>query len=96
MAILVVGGAGYIGSHTVMELLELGKDIVVYDNLSYGHKQAIKDVGLIIGDLSDKTKLGKTIRDYKVDSVIHFASYIQVGESMSHPAEYYRNKVCNT
>lgn len=98
MAILVVGGAGYIGSHTVRELIESGKnrDIVVYDNLSYGYKQAIKDVKLIVGDLADKAKLEKVIRDYNIDSVIHFASYIQVGESMTNPVIYYRNNVCNT
>ena len=96
MAILVVGGAGYIGCHTVRELSELGREIIVYDNLSYGHKQAVKDVKLIIGDLSDKNKLGRTIKDYNINSVIHFASYIQVGESMSHPVDYYRNNVCNT
>ena len=96
MAILVVGGAGYIGSHTVKELIELGKDIVVYDNLSYGHEQAVRDVKLIKGDLGDKVKLENTIRENNIDSVIHFASYIQVGESMSNPVDYYKNNVCNT
>jgi UDP-glucose 4-epimerase len=96
MAILVVGGAGYIGSHTVRELIESGKDVIVYDNLSCGHEQAVKGVKLIKGDIADKIKLVQTIKEYNIDSVIHFAAFIQVGESMAHPIKYYKNNVCNT
>lgn len=96
MAILVAGGAGYIGSHTVRELIEEGFDVVVYDNLSYGHENAIKGVKLIKGDLNDKAMLKKAFKENNIDSVIHFAAFIQVGESMTNPADYYRNNVCNT
>lgn len=96
MAVLVAGGAGYIGSHTVRELIEQGFDVIVYDNLSYGHREAVKGVKLIRGDLNDKVKLKKVFIENKIDSVIHFAAFIQVGESMSKPADYYRNNVCNT
>ena len=94
--ILVTGGAGYIGSHTVRELRERGMDVVVYDNLSTGHIEAIGDTPLVKGDLFDVELLRKTFRDYKVDSVIHFAAYSLVGESMTNPAKYYHNNVAGT
>lgn len=96
MAVLIAGGAGYIGSHTVRELIEQGMDVIVYDNLSYGHQDSVKGVKLIKGDLNDKIKLKKVLIENNIDSVIHFAAFIQVGESMSKPADYYRNNVCNT
>lgn len=94
--ILVTGGAGYIGSHTVRELRERGMDVVVYDNLSTGHIEAIGDTPFVKGDLFDVELLRKTFRDYKVDSVIHFAAYSLVGESMTNPAKYYHNNVAGT
>ena len=94
--ILVTGGAGYIGSHTVRELRERGMDVVVYDNLSTGHVEAIGDTPFVKGDLFDVELLRKTFKDYKVDSVIHFAAYSLVGESMTNPAKYYHNNVAGT
>ena len=96
MSILVTGGAGYIGSHTVKELQNKSKDVVVYDNLSRGHKNAVKDVPLIIGDLLNSELLSKTIQEYKISSVIHFAADSQVGESMVDPKKYYVNNVSGT
>ena len=94
--ILVTGGAGYIGSHTVRELRERGVDVVVYDNLSTGHIESIGDVNFVKGDLFDTDLLRKTMREYGVDSVIHFAAYSLVGESMVNPAKYYHNNVAGT
>ena len=94
--ILVTGGAGYIGSHTVRELRDRGMDCVVYDNLVTGHIEAVGDAPFVKGDIFDKELLLKTFAEYKVDSVVHFAAYSQVGESMTHPAKYYRNNVAGT
>ena len=94
--ILVTGGAGYIGSHTVRELRERGVDVVVYDNLSTGHIESIGDANFVRGDLFDTDLLRKTMREYGVDSVIHFAAYSLVGESMVNPAKYYHNNVAGT
>lgn len=94
--ILVTGGAGYIGSHTVRELRERGMDVVVYDNLSTGHIESIGDIPFVKGDLFDVELLRKTFREYGVDSVIHFAAYSLVGESMVNPAKYYHNNVAGT
>ena len=94
--ILVTGGAGYIGSHTVRELRERGMDVVVYDNLSTGHIEAVGDAPFVKGDLFDVELLRKTFREYNVDSVIHFAAYSLVGESMTNPAKYYHNNVAGT
>ena len=94
--ILVTGGAGYIGSHTVRELRSRGADVVVYDNLVTGHIEAVGDAPFVKGDIFDKELLVKTFAEYKVDSVVHFAAYSLVGESMSDPAKYYRNNVAGT
>lgn len=95
--ILVTGGAGYIGSHCVRELKERGMDVVVYDNLATGHVESIADgVPFVKGDIFDVELLCKTFREYNVDSVIHFAAYSLVGESMSNPAKYYHNNVAGT
>ncbi len=94
--ILVTGGAGYIGSHTVRELVSRGRDVIVYDNLVTGHRKAIEGITLVEGDIFDVDLLRKTIREYGVTSVIHFAAYSLVGESMSNPAKYYRNNVAGT
>lgn len=96
MAILITGGAGYIGSHTARELKDQGRDIVIYDNLSRGHRQAVKDMPLVVGDLADTELLARTIDEYHVDSVIHFAAESQVGESMADPQKYYINNVSGT
>lgn len=91
--ILVVGGAGYIGSHCVKMLKEKGYNPVVYDNLSKGHKQALRGVKLVKGDLGDKKKLAATFKKYDICAVMHFAAFIEVGESVKEPARYYNNNI---
>jgi UDP-glucose 4-epimerase len=93
MSVLVVGGAGYIGSHTTKELLRAGIEPVVYDDLRKGHREAIGDVPFVNGDLHDSQALKEAILEYRVDGVIHFAAFIEVGESMRDPQKYYRNNV---
>ena len=86
MNVLVTGGAGYIGSVTVAELLGAGHKVVVYDNLSKGHREAIfRDVELIVGDIADTEKLQSTLKTRRIDAVLHFAALIEAGESMSVP-----------
>ncbi|MBM4312649.1 MAG: UDP-glucose 4-epimerase GalE [Deltaproteobacteria bacterium] len=96
MKILVTGGAGYIGSHIVKALGEVGHDLVVVDNLSTGHKWAILAGRLIQGDLADRLFIAETLSAFKPDAVMHFAASIQVEESVREPLAYYRNNVINT
>ncbi len=92
MAILVTGGAGYIGSHMVLELLGRGEKVVVLDNLSTGFRSAIPDAAkLVVGDCGDEALVGKIISQDKIDAVIHFAGSIVVPESVSDPLGYYLN-----
>jgi len=92
MKILVTGGAGYIGSVTVKKLLQEGHDVVVFDNLIYGHKENVP-CKLIIGDLTDKEFLFKSFENETFDGVIHFAAYAYVGESMQDPYKYFYNNL---
>ena len=94
MRILVTGGAGYIGSHTVRALLARGHDPLVIDNLSYGHKQAVPAERLIVGDLNDAAVLAKCLDG--IDAVVHFAAFAYVGESVTDPAKYYSNNLVNS
>ena len=94
--ILVCGGAGYIGSHMVQLLLEAGHDVVVFDNLSSGHVEAIAGVTLERGDLLNPADLDAVFKKHKIDAVIHFAALIAVGESVEKPDLYYRNNVTGT
>jgi UDP-glucose 4-epimerase len=96
MKILVVGGAGYIGSHMVKMLLEQGHAVVTFDNLSSGFRDAVLGGEFVKGDLADKAKLDEVFRMHRPDAVMHFASHIQVGESVLHPDKYYLNNVTNT
>lgn len=96
MAILVTGGAGYIGSHTVAELLSKGKDVVVIDNLQSGHREALLGGKLYEGDLRDKELLAKLFAENDIEAVIHFAANSLVGESMKNPVKYYDNNVYGT
>lgn len=97
MNILVTGGAGYIGSHTVNEMLKAGLKPVVYDNLSKGHRGAVPDgVALIAGDIRDRDTLAAALRDHAVAAVVHFAAASLVGESMQQPSLYYNNNVVGT
>jgi UDP-glucose 4-epimerase len=93
MNILVVGGAGYIGSHIVHRLLSDGHRVLVYDNLSQGHRQAVPEKTLVIGDALDERQLTDTLREGKIDAVMHFAAFTLVGESVSDPEKYYHNNV---
>lgn len=94
--ILVVGGAGYIGSHINKMLHQKGYDTIIYDNLVYGHKEAVKWGTLIEGDLADTAKLDEVFTNYDIEAVFHFAAYAYVGESVTNPSKYYHNNVANT
>lgn len=96
MRVLVTGGAGYIGSHTARKLAAEGHDVVVFDNLSAGHRDAVSKFPLVIGDLHDSEKLTATLKEYNIESVIHFAAFALVGESVTNPAKYYQNNVVGT
>jgi UDP-glucose 4-epimerase len=96
MAVLVTGGAGYIGSHTVAELLEKNEEVIVVDNLEKGHKAAVLGGKLIVGDLRDKEFIKNVFLKNDIEAVIHFAAYIEVGESVSDPLKYYNNNVAVT
>ncbi len=96
MNVLVTGGAGYIGSHTVKELIKKGISVTVLDNLSRGHKQAILSEHFIQMDLENKDSLSQFLKTNRFDAVIHFAAFAYVGESMKDPLLYYRNNVINT
>lgn len=97
--ILVTGGAGYIGSHAVLALQQAGYEVIVLDNLSYGHRELVEDVlqvKLIVGDTSDRALLDQLFADYPITAVMHFAAYIAVGESVTAPGKYYQNNVAGT
>ena len=94
--ILVVGGAGYIGSHIVKDLCEQNYHVIVYDNLSEGHREAVKSGDFIQGDLNDSIALDSVFEKYKIDAVMHFAAFAYVGESVANPEKYYKNNVVAT
>ncbi len=97
MAILVCGGAGYIGSHTVARLIEKGKEVVVFDNLQKGHKEAVpENVALCVGDLRDPEALDKIFGENDIEAIIDFAADSLVGESVNEPLKYYHNNVYGT
>lgn len=93
MRILVVGGAGYIGSHAVRLLNDVGHDVWILDNLVCGHAEAVPDGRLIRADLADREGLENVLRDHAITAVMHFAAYALVGESVENPAKYYLNNV---
>lgn len=94
--VLVTGGAGYIGSHTVRELKKAGFEILIYDNLSTGHREAVEGFNLVVGDLEDKGKLKKTFENFKPEAVIHFAGSIEAGESVTDPQRFFKNNLVNS
>ncbi|WP_214803648.1 UDP-glucose 4-epimerase GalE [Exiguobacterium sp. ERU656] len=95
--ILVVGGAGYIGSHVVKKLLDSGKNVVVLDNLTTGHRNSIDArANFLEGDIGSNQKLDELFSKYEIESVMHFAASSLVGESVENPAKYYENNVSNT
>jgi len=96
MRVLVIGGAGYIGSHTVRLLNQTEHEVWVYDNLSMGHRASVPAEQLIVGELADTKLLEQTLRDKNIDAVMHFAAFTEVGESMLAPAKYYQNNVIAT
>ena len=97
--ILVTGGAGYIGSHSVKALIGAGYEVIVLDNLVYGHRELVEEVlkvELIVGDISDRPLLDKLFASRNIAAVMHFSAYAYVGESVTDPAKYYRNNVVGT
>ncbi len=97
--ILVTGGAGYIGSHAVLSLKEKGYNVIILDNLVYGHRDIVEqklDVELIIGDTCDASLLDQLFQTREIAAVMHFAAYAYVGESVENPAKYYHNNVVGT
>ena len=95
MAILVTGGAGYIGSHVVKALSQAGHEVVVFDNLSTGHAKAVGKAKLIHGDLADQAKVKEVFATHRFDAVLHFAASIVVPESVREPLRYYQNNTLN-
>jgi len=94
--VLVTGGAGYIGSHTVLQLVARGERVVVLDDLSTGFRQAVRDVPLVIGNVGDRRLVDALLAEHKVDTIIHFAAHTIVPESVSNPLKYYGNNTCAT
>ncbi len=93
--ILITGGAGYIGSHVVKALAEQGHELLIYDNLSTGNRNAVLAGDFVLGDLADAARLRKTIRAFQPRVVVHFAASIVVSESVRDPLKYYRNNTAN-
>lgn len=96
MKVLVTGGAGYIGSHTVRLLRERGHEVIVLDSMEFGHPAAVGDTTLIEGSTADEALLDRIFAEHAIDSVIHFAAYKAPGESMEQPERYFQNNVCAT
>ena len=94
--ILIVGGAGYIGSHMVKYLLKQGYAVITLDNLENGYRDAVLGGEFIRGDLADTDLLREIFGNNHISGVMHFASYIQIGESVNNPAKYYNNNFTNT
>jgi UDP-glucose 4-epimerase len=94
--VLVTGGAGYIGSHTVQQLVARGDRVVVIDNLSTGFREAVRGAAFVEGNVGDCELVSRTLEAYQVDAVLHFAAHTVVPESMSDPLKYYGNNTCNT
>src|SRR5262245_26563895 len=95
-AVLVTGGAGYIGSHTVLQLVARGERVVVLDDLSTGFRQAVGNVPLIQGNVGDRALVDKLLAEHGVETIIHFAAHTIVPESVENPLKYYGNNTCAT
>ena len=95
-AILVTGGAGYIGSHVARQLGEAGARVVVIDNLCKGFKQAVTSGDLVVGDVGDHDLVSRLLAEHDIDTVMHFAAHISVAESVANPLKYYANNTCCT
>src|SRR5580765_7322451 len=96
MSILIVGGAGYIGSQTAKRVARAGLDPVVFDNLVYGHEWAVKWGPLVKGDLADAALVRRVLAEHGVTAVIHFAAYAYVGESVTNPRKYFGNNLAGS
>jgi UDP-glucose 4-epimerase len=94
--VLVTGGAGYVGSHVVLQLRARGEHVVVLDNLATGFRQAVLDAPLVVGDVGDRALLERTLAEYGVGAVLHFAAHTIVPESVREPLRYYDNNTCAT
>src|SRR5689334_19086753 len=94
--VLVTGGAGYIGSHTVLQLVARGERVIVLDDLSTGFRQAVRDVPLVVGNVGDRKLTDALLLEHGVDTIIHFAAHTIVPESVSNPLKYYGNNTCAT
>lgn len=94
--ILVTGGAGYIGSHACKTLAKAGYEPIAYDNLVYGHREAVRWGPFVEGDLADRSLLGETIQRFDIAAIMHFAAFAYVGESVMKPEIYFRNNVVNS
>ena len=95
-SVLVTGGAGYIGSHVVRQLVDRGESVVVLDNLSSGFRSAVLGAPLVLGDTGDAERVMQVLAEYRVDTVLHFAAHTIVPESVADPLKYYRNNTCAT
>ncbi|MGB0716847.1 MAG: UDP-glucose 4-epimerase GalE [Phycisphaerae bacterium] len=98
LKVFVTGGAGYVGSHCVRALCEAGHEVLVFDNLKDGgHREAVdRRATLVVGDLSDRSVVALAMKEFGADAVMHFAAYLNVGESVNEPLRYYRNNIANT
>jgi len=94
--VLVTGGAGYIGSHTVLQLVARGERVVVLDDLSTGFRQAVRDVPLVVGNVGDRKLVDQLLAEHRVDTIVHFAAHTIVPESVSDPLKYFGNNTCAT
>src|SRR5215470_2055044 len=96
MTVLVTGGAGYIGCHTVRALRAQGRDVVVLDTLETGYEAAVLGAPLVVGAIADAELVRRVVEEHGVDSIIHFAGYKNAGESVQNPAKYFENNVVGT
>ena len=95
-SVLVTGGAGYIGSHVVRQLGESHENVIVLDNLGKGFRQAVTAGELVVGDVGDQALVSRLMAEHKVETVMHFAAYTIVPESVAQPLKYYGNNTCST
>jgi UDP-glucose 4-epimerase len=95
-AVLVTGGAGYIGSHTVLQLVARGERVVVLDDLSTGFRQAVPEVPFVVGNVGDRALVDKLLLEHRIETIIHFAAHTIVPESVENPLKYYGNNTCAT
>src|SRR4051794_9648732 len=94
--VVVTGGAGYIGSHTLRALQAAGYDVIVYDSLVKGHRQAVGTARFVLADIAHGEVLDEVFQEYRPAAVIHFAAFIEAGESVQQPAKYFRNNTAGT